>query len=447
MKTRRDFLKTGTLAGGAALAGSAFFNHRQALGAKPNYFGLHPFIEANPDAVFIKRTNVQSIYDSEAKLREGQEFAREVFFLKESDGIPLTHKIVVKPNAHPSISNFDQGFHRDAAVPENAKPIKDGMGIDTDVYFTEGVIRGMQEKLGLKKFYIKECLGPQDWELRGWIPMAKRVGADMTKPPADIRKARPDEVNYTDIPDGMIFSRYCHLSPTNESDTWLFNIAKMKAHGMCMTQAVKNCQGLGAPLYVHMCQTIPSIKTYPKIMQENIIPGFDERVTASWERHLKEGYPRWEVNTSVTPLRLETWAHRTLDHLSVTPRGFNVIEAIYARNGSFMNGRDILANYLIFGMNPFRMDIIGLWLGGHEPGNIGFNHIAVERGFLDTVNPWEIPIYDWVDGEPFGPKELNLFNRVPLLTYYLVREKEPYFHLVNEPFDYDKWAKKHKREI
>lgn len=445
MKTRREFLKTGAFIGGAGLAVSTFLNSGKVLGAQPKYFGIHPFIEANPKAVFIKRTNVSSIYDSEAKLREGLEFAKEVFVLKESGGIPLTHKILVKPNAHPSILNT-RGI-RGGVIPKDVKSIKDGMGINTDVYFTEGVIRGMQEKLGLKKFYIKECRGPEDWEARGWIPMANRVGAEMRKPPVDIRTAKPDEINYTDIPNGMIFSRYCHLSPVNESETWLLDIAKMKAHGMCMTQAVKNCQGLGAPMYVHMCQDIPTYKTFPKIMQENIKPGFEERLKASWERHLKEGYPRWELKTGVTPIRLETWGHRTLDHLSVTPRGFSVIEAIYARNGDFMNGRDILANFLIFGMDTFRLDIIGLWLGGHEPGNVGFYHIALERGFLDTVNPWEIPIYEFVDGEPFGPKDLNLFDRVPLLTYYLRKDNEPLFHLVNEPFDYDQWAKKHKKQI
>ena len=35
------------------------------------FFGLHPFIEQNPKAVFIRRTNVPDKMHEESKLREG----------------------------------------------------------------------------------------------------------------------------------------------------------------------------------------------------------------------------------------------------------------------------------------------------------------------------------------------------------------------------------------
>ena len=68
---RREFLQTGT---GAALAGAATM--AVPLKAAPArlpqaYFGLHPFIEANPKAVFIRRTNVPHKMDEASKLREG----------------------------------------------------------------------------------------------------------------------------------------------------------------------------------------------------------------------------------------------------------------------------------------------------------------------------------------------------------------------------------------
>ena len=454
MSTRRHFLKAGVVVGGAALT---HLSPGNVLGAKPRFFGVHRFIEDNPTAVFVKKTNVSTKLDYVAKLNEGINFACDVFVLKEKDGIPLNYSVVIKPNAHPSVANYNQGYpgtqgnrtkYSQGFTIPGVVPIVDGMGINTDVHFTEGVIRGMKEKLGLKKFFLRECLGPDDWEPRGWLPMAERVGAVMKRPPSDIRKAKPDEVVYSDIKDGMIFNRYAHLAPTNESNTWLLNIAKMKGHGMCMTQACKNLQGIAAPLYVHMCNTIGSIKTYPNIVQPNIIPGFEERLIASWERHLKEGYPRWDIlDAVVPPLRLETWAHRTLDHMSVLNPGLSVIEAIYARNGDFMNGRDFMTNLLIFGKNPVLCDIIGLWFGGHEPGNLGFHHIAVERGFAHTINPWDIPVYEFVDGKPHGPKDLSLFSRTSVVTYYLQKPGEKKYHLVNEPFDYDAWERKRKKEI
>ena len=60
-----------------------------------------------------------------------------------------------------------------------------------------------------------------------------------------------------------------------------------------------------------------------------------------------------------------------------------------------------------------------------------------ERGLSDTFNPWEVPIYEWVDGEAVRRK-LTDFLRTPLVTYYLQKDGEPEYHLVDEPFDYDK---------
>jgi len=42
-----------------------------------------------------------------------------------------------------------------------------------------------------------------------------------------------------------------------------------------------------------------------------------------------------------------------------------------------------------------------------------------------------------VDGQAVRRK-LTDFQRTPLKTYYLQMPNEPEYHLVNEPFDYDK---------
>ncbi len=61
------------------------------------HFAVHPFVEKNPKAVFIKKTRVPHKMDEAAKLREGIAFAREVFVPADS-GIPISHRIVLKPN-------------------------------------------------------------------------------------------------------------------------------------------------------------------------------------------------------------------------------------------------------------------------------------------------------------------------------------------------------------
>jgi hypothetical protein len=56
-----------------------------------------------------------------------------------------------------------------------------------------------------------------------------------------------------------------------------------------------------------------------------------------------------------------------------------------------------MTNIVIFGKNPYLVDNVGHWLGGHEPGNFGLFHIAMERGKLGVINPMKIPVYEWQD--------------------------------------------------
>lgn len=144
---------------------------------------------------------------------------------------------------------------------------------------------------------------------------------------------------------------------------------------------------------------------------------------------------------------METWASRCLDNNSVTPAGLHVIEGIYGRDGNFMDGpgpeglaTDYMCNVIIFGKNQFYVDIIGHYLGGHEPGNFGLFHMARERGMISMLNPRSIPVYTWESTGTATLTPLTDFLRTSLLTYYLRRNynggTEPYWHLVNEPYDY-----------
>ena len=94
-----------------------------------------------------------------------------------------------------------------------------------------------------------------------------------------------------------------------------------------------------------------------------------------------------------------------------------------------------MTNVLIFGKDPFRVDIVGFWLAGHEPRNFGLFHIARERGLSTVVEPMDIPVYRWENPRPIRTP-LTEFERTPLTTYYHQRDyngqTEPRFHLVNE---------------
>jgi hypothetical protein len=84
-------------------------------------------------------------------------------------------------------------------------------------------------------------------------------------------------------------------------------------------------------------------------------------------------------------------------------------------------------------------------MGGHEPGNFGLFHCAVDRGLSNALNPNRIPVYIW-DGDKGTATLTPLENlpRTPLLTYYLCcnynGQTEKIYHLCNEPCDYNKFS-------
>jgi len=396
-----------------------------ARSARPGYFGLHPFIEANPKAVFIRRTRVPEKTAGAAKLREGLELAREIFQLREQPGIPLTHRIVLKPNPTP--------------VRSPRRPEIELWGTATDPDFYEGLIKGLYE-LGLRKFYFADANHRHSLNWRGFADIHDRYGVEMNDPDRRPRHFRDGyEITWSTVPEPVVFKRIPHYAPVNEPDTWLLNIAKWKAHGMCMTLSVKNEQGLVVMPFVRFCQGWRMVTGAPDYVKAEIHPQAEERLKRYFENHRRLGYSRYDSRAELGPMEQEIWAQKTCDNMSVLRTGLAIIEGIYGRDGNgFEIGDDHLTNLVMFSLDKFRLDIIGTWLAGHEPGNVHLFRIAKERGLADTFNPWEIPIFEWEPGGRPTARKLSDFPRTPLKTYYLQRPGEPLYHLVNEPFDYDK---------
>jgi uncharacterized protein (DUF362 family) len=416
--SRREFLQAGAA---AAITGTL-----QAAPARlpQGYFGGHPFIEANPKAVFIRRTHVPHKMDEASKLREGLTLAREIFVPMEQPGVPVTHRIILKPNV--------------CSVRGKHRPLVETWGTGTDPQFYEGMVMGLKE-LGLKKFHFVEANNFHQWNLRGFVDINERHGIEMNEPERRARNFREGyDMTWSKVPDAVVYSRIPHYAPVNEPDTWLLNIAKWKAHGMCLTQSVKNEQGLVVLPFVRFCPGWRMVTGAPEFMKPDIHPRVETVVNQFFERHVKLGYARFDSAASLSPMHQEIWAHKTCDNMSVLKTGLAMIEGIYGRSGNgFEIGEDYLTNLVMFGKDKFRLDLIGLYLAGHEPGNVHLYRIAKERGLSDTFNPWDVPIYEWIDGKAV-PRKLTDFPRTPLKTYYLQRTGEPEYHLVNEPFDYDR---------
>ena len=403
--TRRNFLGTSLIAGTAR------------IGAAP-YFGLHPFIEQNPGAVFVQHVNVATRFDSSAFRNEGLHLARQIFVSMDRPGIPVDHRIVLKPNM---IYAGRSGAYEDWGV---------------NPYYYEGLLLGLKER-GLQKFFVAEG---NYWYIRPSVPfddIHERYGVEVAEPehrPRDFGAG--NRMTWSKVPEAVVYQRIPHLAPVNEPGTWLLNISKMRPHGMCLSQAVKNLQGLTVRPFVQYCSGWPGVTGVPDFMKPGIHPQAVEKVTKYFESHRRMGYSRYDSKARLGPIEQEIWAHKTCDNHSVVKPGLSLIEAIHGPRedgtGDWHSGRMVL-----FGKQPFRVDIVGLWLGGHEPGNIHLYRIAKERGLTDTFNPWEVPVYEWTESGPVRRK-LTDFSRLYLKTYYLQKDGEPRYHLVDEPFDYDR---------
>jgi len=414
--TRRQFLGAGTVLAAKAVAAPSTLRP-----VASQYFGLHPFIEANRGAVFICRTKVSSRMDAAGMRAEGLRLGREIFLPMDRPGIPITHRVVLKPNV------LTQRLARGAQI---------NWGTDPDFY--EGLLTALAG-VGLKKFHYSEANYRTSRWSHQYDDIHERYGVEVSEPERRARHYRNGfEMNWSRPADAVVYRQVPHYPPIGEPGTWLFNIAKWRSHGMCLTQSCKNAQGLTVWPFQRFCTGWPMVTGVPDHMKPYICPDVVERITRNLESHRRMGYRRYDSTALLGPLEQEIWAHKTCDNLSTLKFGLAMIEAIYARNEDRSDPiKEFLPNMVMFGKDPIRLDLVGLWLGGHEPGNVHFYRIAKERGLSNTFNPWEVPVYEWTEGRPVRRK-LTDFPRTLLKTYYLQTEREPLYHMADEPFDYDR---------
>jgi hypothetical protein len=436
-------MKTSAALGAGALAAAGCSSMgKTASPARHNL--IHPFVREHPEAVFIQLTNVKSKADERDIHDAGFGLAKELF-VKSSEGSAT--RITCKPNWT-------------CNSPVDGKSSFEQLGINTDRNYIEGFLKGVRETISPREIILHECACPNDWAVHGWPQMAERNGfilRDLTS--RDFWELREGaDLRFVKVPNGIVFKEIAFQAPVTAPDTYLVNIAKFKAHGMGISASIKNLQGVSGKLFHQFCGGSNSIfKSYDKRYHPYFHRDYIKKVQKLTENHLREGIPRWDkpgAKSYSGGFYMEQWVERMLDSLSVTPTGINLVEGIYGRDGNGFaagphdgKGMDYMSNNVIFGLDPFRVDIITHWLAGHEPGNFGLFHVGIERGMSKVLDPFDIPIYLWDKGQATLTK-LDYFKRTPLVTYYLQRnwgdQKEPYYHLVNEPFDYSAWKTRKK---
>ncbi len=436
---RRDFIRTSAAAGVTGLVGAGCSSVKKTASNTGPGFDLHPFIREHPEAVFIKLTSIESKHDEQGIHDTAYDLARELIVKTEAGGYPLSTKITCKPNWT-------------CNAPTNGEALIENRGVNTDKFFVEGFLKSVRDT-GPPEVFIHECACPEQWEVHGWVEMARRNNfyfRDLTSRDFwDLKKGR--DYTFIEVPDGIVFKEIAFQTPINNPDTFLINIAKFKAHGMGLSTSVKNLQGISCRRFHQFCGGSSSIfKSYDKRYHKYFHRNYLERVGELQRKHINDGIPRFDKPNGANGFYMEQWCQRMCDSFSVTPTHLNMVEGIYGRDGNgFQSGphdgkaMDFMSNNIIFGVDAFRVDIISHWLGGHEPGNFGLFHIGIERGLSDVLDPFDIPVYLWDEGQAILTR-LEHFTRTPLPTYYLQKnytgdQYEPFYHLCDEPFDYAAW--------
>ena len=445
---RREFLTSmGALGTASALKPDLVFGRSLQSG---KYLALHPFVAAHPEAVFIMQTHATSILDDAAKNAAGLSLGQRLFVLSDTEGLPLAStKFALKPNM----------TCLGGAVANNR------LGILTDPQFMSGFIDGMQS-LGVQgsQMYMREgnllrdAYCPSNQALDWYRPIADAKGVHLTdfdsgrdmtvRGVARTNLEEGTEVIWREVPDGVVFRRIGYVAPINAPDAFNINISKFKAHGMGMTLCGKNWQGTNIHPYIHYCSSVPG-QLDDGLPTADLNPNYRNDVQALYQQHLEAGVPRWDRPGNIDKWNsgpgMETWVQKTLDNHSASTGGLHIIEGIYGRDGNWMDGphggssKDFMTNVIIFGQNAFKVDTLGYWLSGHEPGNVGLLHAAVDRGLSDRFNPHMIPTYLWQNGDP-QLVSVDSLERTPLMTYYLQRnyggQNEAKWHMLDEPYDY-----------
>ena len=326
---RRDFMKAsalGALALGqgcsSAKLGSRKLERPENTGPG---FDVHPFVKNNPNAVFICLTDVDKTTNDQAMKSWGEKLSKELIVKVQNGGWPLPTKVTLKPNWT-------------CAQPQDGKPVVEKLGVCTDPYFVEGWALGMRES-GPQNYFIREGSCTSQWEPMGYAAMAERASIDLRSLPRGVDLWDMEDgkdVIWRNVPDGVMLKKIGYIAPMNEPGTFLVNIAKFKAHGMGITAAVKNLQGMGAGRFRNMCTPLESIKKGYGEYLRYFHKDFDERVNALYKQHLDAGYPRWArpEPPNRNGLCMETWCQRELDSYSVSPTALNIVEGIYSQDGN-----------------------------------------------------------------------------------------------------------------
>jgi len=359
-------------------------------------------LKENPDAVFIRKTNLTRMDDQKGFRNGGYLIAKDIFVSAEG----VEHKLILNPNVVSS-----------APKDADGNLIIDAQGIVTNAYFVGGIIDCLQE-LGAEDIVVAEGGGPMDmmsvYEDWGYTKVAEERGIQLL----NLNKTDYDDgdVNWAPVEEGVVMKDIPFVRPILDENTRFINVPTLKTHNLGLTTlCCKNLQGIVAHGYKHYCHRLNGIAKYPPEKLKHFQPNYKEVVLESWKRHVEQNWPRWDMCEEWD----EIWAQRTCDALMAIKPWVNIIEGIVGRDGTaFRQGIDHLGNLIIAGIHPVHVDAIATYLMGHNPQRINYLMLAHERG-LGEIDPAKIDVYLLEDGSTVTKcADLDKIGRLRLGVYH-----------------------------
>lgn len=365
---------------------------------------IEPFIRQHPDAVFLMRTRLRALNDPPQALEAGRRTA-EAIFQKASYG-NRKRKIVIKPN-------ITTGPELDR---QTLRPYPGQDGVVTNPYFVAGFTDGLRA-LDDTPVLMAEGSHPQNFIARGHAPLLRERGVELISldTPRFTEEYYPTEgLNWFRV-NGVVFRDLPFVRPIGDPDVLHINMPKMKAHNLAITTlSIKNYQGtVPSGYFRHFCGGVRDLDTLPKRIRVHFQPDAYEHVEALFKKHVSAGYKRWDIQG----VGSEGYAQRAIDALYGAQPDLHILEGCTMRDGTgFRRGKDLLGNYVVFGLNPVHVDSIGSWVMGHDPRHIGLYRIAHERGKGEN-DPARIETF-LVTDDTFQPIDYRDLERIPTGVYH-----------------------------
>lgn len=367
-----------------------------------NDIDLSPKLKENPDAVFIRKTNLTRMDDKEGFRNGGYLIAKDLFIFSKG----TEHKLILKPNVVHYMPEDDNGNR-----------INDANGMVTNAHFVAGIIDYLQE-LNAKNIVIAEGGGPMDmmkvYKDWGYVQIAE----ERNIPLISLTKLNysDDDLNWVTVENGVVMKDIPFVRPILDENTRFINIPTLKTHNLGLTTlCCKNLQGIVAHGYKHYCQGLSGIAKYPPEQLKHFQPNYEEAVLESLKRHVEQNWPLWDMGKE----RDEVWAQRICDTLMVIRPWVNIIEGVIGRDGTaFRHGKDHLGNLIIAGIHPVHVDAIATYLMGHNPQRVPYLMLAHERD-LGEIDPKKIDAYLLQDdGTITKCVDLDKIGRLHLGVYH-----------------------------